>query len=248
MAVAIGVTIGCQPESKQPTSDSPPPDRVEQSGTPAPAGKQPAPVPPSPPPPPTIPEVVLSESLKATGLVNVGDVMPEGSLTRVDGESAPPADMLGPRLTVVHFWTGTSDMARLRAEAAVGDLARDVVKPFGSSGVRAVSIYVGEPPDEVEKVAEAAGDAVPVLVDRDGSYFAKIAKSELPRVYLLGADRKILWFDVEYSQATERQLLQAIAAVLAKDKQDASASSLAEPSDALSADAPQAADAPKKAK
>jgi hypothetical protein len=36
----------------------------------------------------------------------------------------------------------------------------------------------------------------------------------LPRVYLLNASGKIIWFDTDYSQASRRNLMQAIQVLL----------------------------------
>jgi len=52
------------------------------------------------------------------------------------------------------------------------------------------------------------------LLDADGSAMAKVGLEKLPRTYLLDAQGKILWFDIEYSRSTRRELLEAVRFVL----------------------------------
>jgi hypothetical protein len=53
-------------------------------------------------------------------------------------------------------------------------------------------------------------------MDPKNEYFAKVAREKVLRTYLLDADGKILWFDVEYSRSTHRDLLQGIDVALGK--------------------------------
>ena len=55
---------------------------------------------------------------------------------------------------------------------------------------------------------------LPVLLDSDGKYFDKLASAKVLRTYLLDSAGKILWFDVEYSRSTRRDLLAAIEVAL----------------------------------
>ena len=48
------------------------------------------------------------------------------------------------------------------------------------------------------------------LLDTDGSLYSKVATQHQPRTYLLDADGKILWLDIEYSRSTARELSNAI--------------------------------------
>ena len=49
-----------------------------------------------------------------------------------------------------------------------------------------------------------------VLMDPQGKALAQVATRYLPRTYLVDAAGKIVWFDMEYSPSTRRQLIQAI--------------------------------------
>ena len=76
-------------------------------------------------------------------------------------------------------------------------------------------------PDSALKNLTAAGGGT--VVARGSSH--RVGRPELigmegmvrmPRVYVLDADGKIVWFDIEYSQSTQRELKQAIEALTGK--------------------------------
>ena len=163
-----------------------------------------------PPPPPEVAKVALSDEIRATCLVQVGDPMPDAELPDLSGKTQPLASLLGKKLTVVCFWTGKN----LYALEELSDLTKDVAEPYAGKDVRVVGVSVGEAPEAAQSKFKLAEASFPNLVDRDGAFFAKVAKERLPRTYLLDAGGKILWFDVEYSRSTRRDLLRAIKVVL----------------------------------
>jgi hypothetical protein len=60
-----------------------------------------------------------------------------------------------------------------------------------------------------------AGATFPCLLDQKGAYFAQVAKdTRMPRIFLLDAAGKVLWFDVEYSRFSRRDLNRSIRVVL----------------------------------
>ena len=54
------------------------------------------------------------------------------------------------------------------------------------------------------------GMKISCYFDPDKAFFSKVAASTLPRVYLLDAAGKIIWFDTQYTQSTRRNLMQAV--------------------------------------
>jgi thioredoxin-dependent peroxiredoxin len=80
--------------------------------------------------------------------------------------------------------------------------------------VAVITIDVGDTPQQVRQALETAGAKLPVLLDRDGAYFAKVATERLPRTYVLDAKGKVLWFDTEYSEATSRGMIRTLQAAL----------------------------------
>jgi peroxiredoxin len=166
--------------------------------------------------PHTIPEVQLTDGDRQTCLVTVGDAIPDGELADASGNPQQLAELRGEELTVVLFWTvDDSPFAREKAIAALADLKNDVVLPYRERGVAAISINVQNTAETARQCLSAAEATYPTLIDSDGTYFSRIAtEGRMPRVYLLDADGKTLWFDLEFSPTTRRQLDQAIQTVL----------------------------------
>ena len=168
-----------------------------------------------PPPKPTMPKVLLTEEQKATCRVGVGDVLPGGEVTGLDGSPRALADLLGKRLTVVFFWNvPQAARARLLTETALGDLAVDVAQPYAEKGVRVVGVNVGDAPQSVAQIVQSTGAEFPQMLDPQGALFSQVATGGLPRIYLLDAEGKILWFDLEYSRSTHDALRTAIRVTL----------------------------------
>jgi peroxiredoxin len=176
-----------------------------------------------PPPPPTIPKVNLSEELRANCLVRVGDPLPKAELPDLANKSHSLSSLCGKKLTVVCVWTSASRRAQLEAAEMLPSLENDVAKPFADKGVQVIAIEVArndvdmEHFDDVHKTASKL--PFPCLVDSKGQFLASVAKDDkLPRIFLLDAEGKILWFDVEYSRSTREDLLQGIRVALGESK------------------------------
>jgi peroxiredoxin len=161
---------------------------------------------PEPPPAPKFPEVNLPAALAKTCLVKVGDSMPDAELTNLEGKGVALRSSLGKKLTVVLFWQSEN----MYSTQALGRLEEDVAKPFAEKGVRAIGVSVKDSPEAARKAIEEAGAKYVNLLDPKGVHFAKVATEKIPRVYLLDAAGKILWFDTEYSSSTQRDLERAI--------------------------------------
>lgn len=172
------------------------------------AGKKPA-----PPPKPVIAKVMLDDKSAATCLVKVGETLPEGRLPDLKGKGHSIQSLRGKKLSVVFFWTAENPYAL----QGLQDLDLDVAQKYGDRGVAVIGVNEKDKPDAVRKAIAEAEVKYPQLLDEKGEYFAKVANERLPRIYLLDADGKVLWFDLEYSTSTRRDLLQGIKAVLGDD-------------------------------
>ena len=64
--------------------------------------------------------------------------------------------------------------------------------------------------DFLKKITGDGADKIVSLVDSNSKLFGQVAKSHVPRTYVLDKDGKILWFDLEYSQSTRRSLTNAL--------------------------------------
>lgn len=181
-----------------------------------------APKPVEPPPPPTIPKVLMEDALRSTFLVWLDEGLPEADLPDLQGKPHPIRSLLGKKLTIVVFW----DSKRLSGLQELQDLAEGPAAAQADQGIAVVSIAVGETPETARRALPEAAAKLPVLLDADGAYFAKVAKPSdktaidlLPRTYALDAAGKVLWLDAGYSEATSRGISRTTQVVLSeKDK------------------------------
>jgi peroxiredoxin len=164
--------------------------------------------------PTSMPHVLLSKGDEAACKVKVGDAMPAIELPKL-GETGKTklSDLLGKKATVVVFWKGDRRMSQQQ----LADVGADVVAPFGKQGVAVVGVAVDEPAKDAEATFKKSGAAFTNLHDADGKAFAQVGTGRFPRTYVLDPSGKIVWFDIEYSLATRRELHQALR-TLAGDK------------------------------
>ncbi|HVT27613.1 MAG TPA: TlpA disulfide reductase family protein [Lacipirellulaceae bacterium] len=161
--------------------------------------------------PVTIPKVLLSKQGEALCRVRVGDKMPAIALPQIGGSETKLDAFYGKKATVVVFWKSN----RFMAQQELRDLGPEVIDRFGKEGVSVVGIAVKESEASAESVLKKAGAKFAILIDANGDAFAKVGSEKLPRTYLLDPQGKILWFDIEYSLATRRELKQALHVVTA---------------------------------
>lgn len=153
-----------------------------------------------------MPKVSLTEQHAATCKVGVGDAFPDLQLSDLRGDKQSLATLLGDKLTLVVFWNGTQPTAL----EELSDLARYHQPRFGDEGLSIVAVNTGDNPRLVDELAHQAGASFPVLSDADGAAYKQVATANIPRTYLLDPAGQVLWFDLEYSPTTRRDMVQAI--------------------------------------
>jgi len=178
-----------------------------------PQPKKAIPIPDAPPEALHEPVVHLSDGHDKTCLVKVGDHMPKVSLPDLNGDEQTLVDLYGEKLTVVVFWNSTNVYG---AEQFMR-LNVDTVDRFSGFGVSTVAINVGDEQADVKTIASWAESKVPCLLDENGDALKTVATSKLPRTYVLDAEGKIVWFDIEYSLSTARELRNALFYFLRKN-------------------------------
>jgi peroxiredoxin len=154
----------------------------------------------------TMPRVSLTQAHAKICRVQVGDVFPDAELADNKDQKQSIAKLLGPKLTVVVFWNGKKPSARQE----LADLEPTVIARFADKGLAVVAINSGDDPQLAKELATQAGNQFVALTDPDGGALSAIAPGRIPATYLLDAAGKILWFDIEYSRSTRRDLSQAI--------------------------------------
>ena len=95
------------------------------------------------------------------------------------------------------------------AEDALIDLAT-IAKAADPGKVSMVGIAVAQRAGAARTRINKTGATFPQLLDADSKAFSQIGAAALPRVYVLDTDGKIVWFDIEYSEATRRELRQTL--------------------------------------
>lgn len=160
--------------------------------------------------PATVPAVELSKQHAELARVKVGDSLPEIELPKVLGGTAKLSALYGKKATVVVFWKGDRQMAL----DLLGDLGPDVVQKFGSRGVEVVGVAVNEEAGEARSTVKKTDATFPQLLDAEGKAFEKVGAEMLPWTFVLDANGKIVYFDLEYSLATRRELQQALLATV----------------------------------
>lgn len=153
------------------------------------------------------PVVAMSAEHRASCLVYLNQVLPEGRLPDQTGTEHSLRESLGKAVTVVVFWNRDQRYAWDQFRHLQRDLAA-----WRDKGVRVIAIHVGAPPRDYDALCREHGQGVLCLLDGDGSYFATVATTRLPRTYVLDAQGKIVWLDLEYSRSTRHDLQQALEA------------------------------------
>ncbi len=167
-----------------------------------------------------IPQVLLSGDHAKLCKVKVGDTLSDIRLPRLGGVTTDLTSLLGKQATVVLFWHPDRWMAR----TALIDMQRDIVAQFEAAQVAVVGIAVGQSQGSTQASLNKAQASFPQLLDTDGQAFAAVGTVALPRLYVLDPAGKIVWFDIEYSEGTRRELWQTLrvltARVLTTDAED----------------------------
>lgn len=165
--------------------------------------------------PAKIAKVLLTDAEKKICKVNVGDKIPNITLPSLDGQSTELKSLLGKKLTVITFWNPADEYSTWE----LSDLTGDVLKPFESLGVKVVSICSGAADYAIDAAAaqgamDRAKAKFPCLVDADGNAMGQFGTERTSRTYLVDAEGKVLWFDIDYSRSTRRELKSALSFML----------------------------------
>ena len=141
-----------------------------------------------------VPAVVLSAEHAAMTRVAVGDPFPA-----VEGRSPEGivslATLRGEKATVVAAPGGPPWMDAMMS----GDLATDFAPKYTSRGVRIVVLGGAAGAEGVTPLALPAGRVTELL-----------GEGRMPRVYVLDGQGRVVWFDLEYTLSTHRELHQAL--------------------------------------
>ncbi len=163
---------------------------------------------------PAIPPVLLSAGHAKLCRVKVGEAFPALKLPLMGGQMTELKTLRGKQATVVLFWHPDRWMAR----TALIDMQRDIANQFDAKQVAVVGLAVRQAAGSVQAALNQAQATFPQLIDSDGKAFATVGTAALPRLYVLDPTGKIVWFDIEYSEGTRRELWQTLGVLTATNK------------------------------
>ncbi len=164
-----------------------------------------------------VPEVVMAAADRNACKIFVGDRFPAFSLDDVGGMPRTSKELRGAKGTViVLFQLGEDEIGRLRAENLLSDIQSDVASQFAADEIKVVGIHVGAATDQLAKLLETEAVTFPVLVDKDRKLTDEVTAKKPPCFYVLDADGKVAWLDIEYGPAVRQQLIQAVRALAAR--------------------------------
>ena len=149
-----------------------------------------------------IPPVVLTTAHAELCKVGVGDQFPAINLPKLGAGPTDVFSLSGVKATVVLYWNPD----RWMALTALADLQRDIASKIDSKQVAVVGIAVRQPAAALQTALRTAKASFPQLLDAEGKAIAAVGTVSLPRIYVLDPAGKIVWFDIEYSEGTRREL------------------------------------------
>lgn len=161
---------------------------------------------------PTVPKVYLSPYHQQFCKLLVGESFPLVKLPSLSKGSMELKEMLGKQATVILVWKPDRWMAQM----ALADIQREIAKKYPSEEIGVIGILVSKKNPKTQQAIKQANASFPQLLDRDGQITSSLGSDAYPRVYVLGPDGKVAWFDIEYSEGTHRELLQCISALTTK--------------------------------
>jgi len=159
----------------------------------------------------TIPRVCLSTLHAKWCVAKVGDSFPPVELPQLGGPKTKLATLYGKQATVVLFWRADRWMSQM----ALQDLVYFVAGEYDSHEVAVVGISVQQPAGAAQPLLNRAKATFPQLLDTSGSALAQVGSVAMPRIYVLDPAGQIVWFDIEYSESTRRELAQTLGVLTA---------------------------------
>lgn len=162
----------------------------------------------------SIPPVLLSTIHAQWCTKGVDDIFPQLQLPHYRAHEMTSLESLyGKRATVVVFWKEDRWMSKMALE----DLQYQVAQAHEPADVAVVGIAVQVSKGNAQRFAgQAQAAEIPHLLDVDGAALAEVGSVALPRIYVLDPAGKIVWFDIEYSESTRRELLQTVEVLVGK--------------------------------
>lgn len=126
-------------------------------------------------------------------LINVGDQVPDFTLTMLDGSTVKMSDLRG-KIVLVNFWATWCPPCR----AELKRIPEEIVARFADDDFVLLAISRGEMERTVSAFMEENGYKFNPGLDGDQSVYGLFATNYIPRNYLVGKDGKVVMMSLGY--------------------------------------------------
>ena len=161
-------------------------------------------------PPRGMPRIALSEQHANACPIKLGQEFPNPTLTDQAGQPRELNKLRG-KFTLIVVWSASEPAA----VEELGDLEAYAYQPYKNVGLNVIAVHTMA--GRTKQPTEALRKFQPsftILHDTKSELWAAVGMESLPRTFLLDGEGRVLWFDIEYSRTTRRQLQQALNAVM----------------------------------
>jgi thiol-disulfide isomerase/thioredoxin len=119
-----------------------------------------------------------------------GGVVPEVTVTAVDGKSVSLKELAFGKPTILNMWASWCDPCT-RELPALSRLKDSLAK----DGVQVVTIGIQDDPASLENALRNSGASFPLYIDKEGQVASRFKIAGVPETFLLNAEGKFVLFD-----------------------------------------------------
>lgn len=157
----------------------------------------------------------MSEQHQAMCKVLVGDEFPAATLQpEFDGKSVDLKGLYGKKATIV----GVFDSSGRMTNTMLRDLEYDVLQKYSDNSVSVVAVATNIDSEKATEALKKSKFSKSIYADTEQKLMKSLGSGRMPRIYVLDATGKIVWMDIEFSQATRRELKATLQAIAPKPK------------------------------
>lgn len=142
----------------------------------------------------------MGGSINAPSKFKIGDVLPDFSGTRLNGEIITLAEFRDEQVVVLDFWATWCQPC-----VAGMPTLQELHEELGELGVQILAINVGEDIEKVREFIENEGYSFPVVLDQDRQTKNEFGVQGIPQLFVVGKDGSLQHHSVG-NPMTERQL------------------------------------------
>lgn len=155
--------------------------------------------------------VFAQEDFKSTTKINVGNPLPEFSLTGLDGKTLSSIELKG-KVTLINFWATWCGPCKREMPLMQSELFNKIK----SKNFVMAAISRGEETEIVKKFIELNKYTFPIYVDKETKVYSLFATKFIPRNFVVGKEGKIIWATMGYVEKEFNEMIEVIKKELAR--------------------------------